>query len=536
MRKWIKTLPHNVYKHCLPAIISLLMWQAGSVSALDNLVQGRSLQDGSVQDNSAQQPAVIDGSSFDSSTLDNLFNNNFDSSEFDSSDINSSSFDGANLFDTTSTGPQHFRFQLSHQISGHLNRHKTSTPAGTEFQRHRGLENNRLGLNVRYQNPFASGWLLQGSAQIRAWLPGDYEYSMAGQYGNPERDDAEWRINELFIQRSGSRHSVSFGRQTIVWGETVGNSVLDVINTTEYRDLSIIDIEDARLNQWLLIWDMFGDQGNWSSFINLYPEFDPVPVTGSPLFPFAAQFNNQPLRLGYHHRNRTLFEAGTRWNRSFTGSDIAVMAARLYENPLRYTLPDVFAPAAAYQPFANGNIRAPVYAGAVSNINDYNLLGLSANRAIGRLLLTLDLAYSQGILSDSVNNLELPGGGSVPVPGFEKRDRLGASAGLEYGISATQQISLSVAAQKDRGTDQDARGNFLLRYSNNLRNDELILSATLQSQLDAEALLLFLAADYRLNDDWEISSQLVLTQADAQTPLYFLDQDVRAGVTLSWSF
>lgn len=487
-------MSRSVCKPYLPVVLGLLLTQAGLA------------QDVTSQENTGS--VDFDAGSFNPDAFDNLFDNAFDSDD---------------AFGAGSNAPEHFRFQLSHQISGHLNRHNTDAPDGTQFQRSRGLENNRLGLNVRYQNPFASGWLLQGSAQIRAWLPGDYEYSTPGQYGNPERDDAEWRINELFIQRSGSRHSFSFGRQTIVWGETLGNSVLDVINTTEYRDLSIIDIEDARLNQWLLIWDMFGDSGNWSSFINLYPEFDPVPVTGSPLFPLAAQINGHPLRLGYHARSKALFEVGTRWNRSFTGSDVAVMAARLYENPIRYTLP-------MSGPGADGIFRAE------STINDYNLLGLSANRAIGRLLLTLDVAFSQGILTDSINNLELPGGGSVPVPGFKKRDRLGASAGFEYGISATQQISLSVAAQIDRGTDNDARGNFLLRYSNNLRNDELILSATVQSQLDGEAVLLFLAADYRLNDDWEISSQLVLTQADAQTPLYFLDQDVRAGVTVSWSF
>lgn len=174
--------------------------------------------------------------------------------------------------------------------------------------------------------------------------------------------------------------------------------------------------------------------------------------------------------------------------------------------------------------------------GAVSTINDYNLLGVSANRALGRLLLTLDVAFSQGILSDSVNNLELPAGGSMPVPGFERRNRLGLSAGLEYGISPTQQISLSASAQRDQGGQQDARGNVLMRYSNNLRNDDLVLSATVQSQLDGEAVLMFLGADYRLNDEWEVNGQLVLTRVGTQSPLYFLDEDVRAGITLIWNF
>ncbi|MDP2284914.1 MAG: hypothetical protein Q8L06_12295, partial [Pseudohongiella sp.] len=232
----------------------------------------------------------------------------------------------------------------------------------------------------------------------------------------------------------------------------------------------------------------------------------------------------QSLRLGYHHRDTSLFEVGTRWNRSFSGSDIAVMAARLYENPLRYTL------------VLPGVTAGRTTLGTQSTINDYGLLGLSANRAIGRLLLTLDVAFSQGILSDQVNNLELPGGGSLPVPGFERRNRLGVSAGLEYGISPTQQISLSASAQQDRGPDQQTRGNMLMRYSNNLRNDDLVLSATVQSQLDGEAVLMFLGADYRLNDDWELSSQLVLTRTNTQSPLYFLDEDVRAGVTVTWNF
>ena len=488
-----------LYKTSLSAVIAVLIAQPAVLHAQ--------------QDAAQEEPIVIDGGSFGSGALDNLLDDFFD-------DVGSGS---AALFDTANLSPRLFRFQLSHQFTRHMNRKAVTAPDGTQLLRKPRPEVNRLGLNVRYQNPFASGWLLQGSGQIRAWLPGDYEYSVPGQYGNPERDDAEWRINELFIQRSGDRHSVSLGRQTIVWGETTGNSVLDVINTTEYRDLSIIDIEDARLNQWLLVWDMFGENNNWSSFVNLYPEFNPVPVTGSPLYPAAPQINGQPLRLGYHHREKPLFEAGTRWSRSFTGSDIAVMAAWLYENPLRYTLPLTGAG-------PDGFYRAD------SNINDYGLLGLSANRAIGRLLLTLDVAYSKGVMSDNINTIDLPGGGFLPVPEFEKRNRLGASLGMEYGISPTQQISLSVSAQQDHNTDLNTRGNVLMRYSNSLRNDELVLSATMQSQLDGDAWLMFLGADYRVTDNWEISGQLVLTYADASTPLFFLDQDVRAGITMTWSF
>lgn len=446
----------------------------------------------------------------------------FDSSAFDNAAFDDSMFDGADLFDTSTEAPRNFRFRLSQQTVAHLSRHRYRTPSGAKETQHRGLENNRLGLNVRYQNPFAAGWLLQGSAQLRAYLPGDYEHD------NPGRDGWEWRLNELFVQRSGAQNSFSFGRQTIVWGETIGMSVLDVINTTEYRDLSIIDIEDARLNQWLAVWDHFSDRGNWSSFINLYPEFDPVPVTDSPLFPEPARLNGQALRLGSYDRSRELFEVGTRWNRTFTGSDIAVMAARLYENSLRYTLP------------ADGSNRAR------PQINDFTLLGFSANRAIDRLLLTLDVAYSHGLLTDVVNGVPDGNGGMTSMPGFDRQNRVSMAAGFEYGISATQQISLGMQAQRfiglpsdsasTRWQQRDTEGTALLRYSQSLRNEELVLSATAQAALDGDEVLLNLMADYRVSDAWEVAGQIILTDAASDSALFFLQHDVRAGLTVNWSF
>ncbi|ALO45582.1 DUF1302 family protein [Pseudohongiella spirulinae] len=429
--------------------------------------------------------------------------------QFDDSFVfDDSMFDDSSLFETADSQPGHFRFRLSHQSVAHINRHTRAAVGGGTETRARGLENNRSALNIRYQNPFREGWLLQASGQLRGYLPGDYEYN------NPTREDWEWRLNELFVQRSGQRNSLAFGRQTIVWGETIGNSVLDVINTTEYRDLTIIDIEDARLNQWLLVWDHFSDHGTWSSFVNLYPEFDPLPVDNSPLFP------GSPLRLPHYHRDKPLFELGTRWSRSFTGSDVAVMAARLYENGLRFTPP------------TDGSNRA------IAHINDYMLLGLSANRAIDRLLLTLDMSYSQGVLVDSLTNA---------FPTLNKGDLLGISAGFEYGISATRLISVGLRFERlqniERGAAErindlrlDTRGDLLVRYSHSIMNEEVMLSATFQGQLDGEAGLLNLAADYRINDDWELRSQIILTRADPASTLYFLDQDIRLGLTLSYSF
>lgn len=408
-----------------------------------------------------------------------------------------------------------FTFRLTQQLSGQINNHSIDLAPGITLPRESELETNRLGINVRYQNPFAPGWLLQGSAQSRIYWPEDYEYK-----ANNDHIETESRVNELFVQRSFATQSLKFGRQTVVWGETVGNSVLDVINHVEFRDFTIIDIEDARLNQWMLVWDYFGDDNSsrFSTFLNLYPEFNPAPVRGSPLF-FDPGYNLPD----YDRDNDVILEIGTQWRRSFAGSDIALMAAYLYENQLRYEPP------------------LPGEADATPDINDFLLLGFSANRAMGNWLLNFDLAYSHNVLADS---FAFPGTSGLSQPSSVRRDQLGTSFGFEYAINNEQSVSLGVQAQKFVDSDNnpvsvssdEVLGSWLLRYNNNLRNGDLVLSSTLQGDLDANSLLAMFGADYTLNDNWSVNAQIIAIAASDDSPLLLFADDLRLGLTLAYAF
>ncbi len=409
-----------------------------------------------------------------------------------------------------------FTIKISQQFSGQVNNHGVDIAPGFSFSRGAELETNRLGANIRYQNAFAPGWLLQASAQIRIYLNEDYQYKAEG-----DTVDIESRGNEFFVQRSFNQHSLKLGRQTVVWGETTGNSVLDVINTTEFRDFNIIDIEDARLNQWMLVWDYFGEDSNFSSFINLYPEFNPPAVRGSPFF-FEPQFNI----TDYDRDSSLLFEAGTQWRKSFEGSDIAFMVAYLYENQLRYEDP------------------INRVGDAVAENNDFFLLGFSANRAIGKLLLNFDLAFSHDVLADSFN---FPGTASLANPVNLKKDQIGTSLGFEYAISNEQSISLGIQAQTLLDADEGLLpgqtlindgvfGSWLVRYSNTLMNSDLVISSTLQGDLNANSLLALLGADYTLNDNWAVSGQIISINSNDESPLLFFAEDVRLAATLTYSF
>lgn len=413
-----------------------------------------------------------------------------------------------------------FTYKFSYQTITQVNEHQNKNILGGVDTEYPISENNRFSLLVKYQNAFAPGWLLQGNAHAKLYARRDYEYR-----ANDNNTETEYRINELFLQRSFSQHSFKFGRQTVVWGEITGNSVLDVINTTDIRDLSIVNIEDARLNQWLLSWDNFKNDGDGgssslSSFVNLYPDFNPTPQRGSP---FSI---STPFKLAELERDDPLFEAGFRYSWSLPASDISLMAAYLYENQLRYDLPTLL------------NFEAQ----AVEN--DFTLLGLSANRAIDKLLLKFDLSYSHGLIADIVPTNPFLLFGNIPRL---KKSKVGTSLGFEYGISAEQQVSFSILAETFLNQDDDVpmgfdlvedgiTGSYLIRYSNTSSTGDVTTSATWQSALDHSSLLTSIAINYVVNDNWALFSQLVFADVEEDSPAIFLDDDTRVELTINFTF
>ena len=455
-----------------------------------------------VQSQQEEQPNLEDEDLLSNDIIfdDNLFGNVFDEQSGNDTD---SWLDG-------------FTVRVSQQFYGQVNNHSVEPLPGFSFPREADMENNRLRINIRYQNGFAPGWLIQASGQARAYWKNDYEHE-----ANSNEVDAEYRINEFFLQRSLDQHSIKFGRQTVVWGETVGNSVLDVINHFEFRDLSIIDIEDARLNQWMVVWDYFGEGSNWSSFINLYPEFNPATVRGSPFF-FEPEFN----LTDYKRDGEALFEMGTQWRKSFDLSDISFMVAYLYDNQLRYEDP------------VSG------FGDAIAKKNDFVLLGFSANRAIGRLLLNFDLAFSHDVLADSFNFI---GATALSSPLDLKKDQIGTSFGFEWAVDNEQSLSIGIQAQKildeDEGllpgqqlVNEGVFGGWLVRYSNILLNSDLTLSSTLQGDLEGNFFLALLGVNYTIDDNWAVDTQIISITSNDQSPLIFFDEDLRVGMTITYSF
>ena len=159
-------------------------------------------------------------------------------------------------------------------------------------------------------------------------------------------------------------------------------------------------------------------------------------------------------------------------------------------------------------------------------------------------MLNFDFAYSHNVLADSFS---FPGTSSLATPLDLKKNQVGTSFGFEYAVSNEQSVSLGIQAQKlldeDEGLlpgqqliNDGVFGSWLVRYSNNLMNGDLVLSSTLQGGLDANSFFAMLDANYTISDNWAINAQIVSITANNSTPLLFFDEDVRLGATITYSF
>jgi hypothetical protein len=128
---------------------------------------------------------------------------------------------------------------------------------------------------------------------------------------------------------------------------------------------------------------------------------------------------------------------------------------------------------------------------------------------------------------------DLPGGLALPRSAATENSRLS----LIVGVSAqTVLLQSEVLKAGERLTGDEVSGNALLRYANSMRNGDLLLAVTLQSALDAGSVLGSVALTHTLSNHLTLLTQVIATRADEDAAFATLDEDVRAGLTLTWAF
>ena len=123
-------------------------------------------------------------------------------------DIFSGAFEQESDKSPTAKWFEDFTIRISQSTSGQANNHAIDLGPFGSFPKEADLETNRLQFNIRYQNAFAPGWVLQGSMWYRVYWNQDYEY-----VSNGDAVETEGQLNDLFIPVSYTHLTLPTNRE-----------------------------------------------------------------------------------------------------------------------------------------------------------------------------------------------------------------------------------------------------------------------------------------------------------------------------------
>lgn len=193
-----------------------------------------------------------------------------------------------------------------------------------------GIVNNRSSVRLEYAKYFLGDFFLQFDSKLTAFWSNDHRAKAQG-----DSVVLESITPEAYLQYSqpDSNNSYKLGVQKMIWGESEGGAITDVVSPRNASELFLIPLEESRLGQFMVAADRFTEHGHWSAFFVPSPRFNRYPKKGTayyrPFFPDDAVVRSDPDLRDRH-------EYGVRWKKVHDRSDFSLMAASLIENDYAY--------------------------------------------------------------------------------------------------------------------------------------------------------------------------------------------------------
>ncbi|MDX1490942.1 MAG: DUF1302 family protein [Pseudohongiellaceae bacterium] len=164
-------------------------------------------------------------------------------------------------------------------------------------------------LSLELETSFSNGARLYSETIVRheskdQLEPGKPSLSSRGKFNKPWQfsDESELELRELYIDGYSADIFFRLGKQQIVWGQSDGLQVLDVVNPMRYREFISDEIEDRRIPLWAANIEV--PVGNWmlqmvwlpDQTYHVYPESGAAfSISSSKLSPSIDY--TQPLEL-----------------------------------------------------------------------------------------------------------------------------------------------------------------------------------------------------------------------------------------------
>ncbi len=215
--------------------------------------------------------------------------------------------------------------------------------------------NERIGISLQEKARYNSRWSVIASGQ--AWYEGAYANDTTAR---PLWDDSyDVRLQETYVQYEAHKLVLRAGNQVIVWGETFGSFVADVVNPKDLRFGVPINLGDTHLASPMVTGKYLISRFSLQGLVIAQPMFNLLPVFGYDFAPANVPLNNYSSVL--INRERSLpfgnLEYGARVSRSFDDFDLSLFDFEYFDRNPFYQLDHPYIPG---QTFTLNEHHSPV--------------------------------------------------------------------------------------------------------------------------------------------------------------------------------
>lgn len=367
----------------------------------------------------------------------------------------------------------------------------------------------QYGLTLEFSH--GEDLLLRSETRSNVYLDKDHQARARGR-----RVAGHTEVRDFFVQKNLGRSTFRLGRQFINWSEMEALGFLSDINPRDFNEFVYPSTTDSSITDSRLSVEHFGEQGRLTAFFTPRARGHIEARRGSrydleaQLFD-AAQFDVEPRR----ERKQ---EWGLRYLMSSERADIALIAARLVANDALYSATGV----------KDGRVQLS------KRHESYGLVGLSANRSLGRWTLRTELGLEKGRRYQVAP--ERFAGDSEPL----SRDQRNVVLSVEYMDTSNTLYHVELSQRRIQGWTPDigqarSKHEFFFLYRTNLLRNLLDVEYTYYRDMGAGLGIHRGKFAYDLDDRTRITLQLDRFQIPRREVMPLENMD-RAAVFLQHMF
>ena len=414
-------------------------------------------------------------------------------SGFDSDDDDFDEADSVKSADNTKGFLNDFVFTLAHDFS-----------YGTQKET-QGTITNRTSLSCEVDKTISDIFLLRFDGKSTFYFHNDH-FS-----GAEQRDSThEFSINEFYIQAGFESFVLKAGKQIIVWGETDGDVINDVVSPRDQSEFIFTELKDARRGEYMLTADFYSDLGDIETFITFRPDSNKTPDEDTQYYRGSALVLVSAERQKFSDN-----ETGIKWKKSYQSFDFSLMAASLLQNT------------GIFQQKTTGELE--------KKFERYDFYGLGAGFTTGSFLLKVDTSFKQGYLMQTLDDGYIFSG--------KKADIADTAFAIEYDANGRYLVNIEITnrhiidySNTIYGSKENNTGLYLL-CNKKFINETLIFQYVLFHQFQERAYFHEAEFEYSFSDNIELSFKYNFFQIDKKEGiLRSYENEDRVGVKVKYFF